>query len=99
MEAVNPDLSAFYVIRLQKALASLGNNLTLENFESLFGLENVAQIDYSSLPGVFAEWVKENPGMAAFYFADGVLFFCPGLFVVPLLSWLGFGSTGVAAGE
>jgi len=59
----------------------------------------VANIDLKQTAATAKDWAIEHPYQASFHVASGVVLLAPGIVTMPILGAVGFGATGVTAGE
>jgi hypothetical protein len=61
--------------------------------------EKLFSIAEDNLPAEIVQWIADHPGQTVFIVTGGVVYFAPHLLTVPVLTSLGFTTTGVAPGE
>lgn len=62
-------------------------------------LDTLDSAKVEDLPGWLKQWVRDHPWQTSCYIVNGVTFFAPATFWMPLLRFAGFGSKGPGAGK
>jgi len=77
--------------------ANSAKALATKGFEA--AKTGAANIDVKAIPGAAKDWAVEHPYQASFHAATGVVLLAPAIVTMPVLGAVGFGATGVTAGE
>jgi hypothetical protein len=82
----------------QEARGRIGSTANELGIAVSVAAKNVLCIPESHLPQAIAQWIAEHPGQTTFIVVGGAVFFAPFLIRVPVLTALGFTTSGVVAG-
>lgn len=80
-----------------KQAANDMQTLASQGFEAMKA--GVTNIDLKQSAATAKDWAIEHPYQASFHVASGVVLLAPGVVTMPILGAVGFGATGVTAGE